>query len=125
MQRVPKKLGYRICVARSRPFITSAQVKNESPLQSSIFIELSMIGLELFDLMRLLLRLGNVDVCLLVAGRMNDIKTVLNQYFDLGEPLFMVWGAIVFLTKSTGARGINSKDYAEQVLTVSVFLGDT
>ena len=45
----------------------------------------------------------------------------------------MVWGAIgwgfksklVFLTKSTGTRGINSKDYAEQVLTVSIFLGDT
>ena len=44
----------------------------------------------------------------------------------------MVWGAIgwgfklklVFLIESTGARGINSKDYAEQVLTVSVFLGD-
>ena len=46
-----------------------------------------MIGLELFDLIRLLLRLGNVDVCLLVAGQMNDIRTVSNQYFDLGEPL--------------------------------------
>ena len=42
----------------------------------------------------------------------------------------MVWGAIdwgfksklVFLTKSTRTRGINSKDYTEQVLTVSIFL---
>ena len=62
--------------------------KNESPLQSSIFIELSIIELELYNLMRLLLRLANVNVCLLLVEQMNDIiKTVLNQYFDLGESL--------------------------------------
>ena len=64
------------------------KLKNESPLLSSIFIELSTIGLEFFDLMRLLLRLANVDVCLLHVEQRNDIiKTVSNQYFDSDESL--------------------------------------
>ena len=62
--------------------------KNASLLQSSIFTELLITGLESFDQTKHHLKLVNVDVYELHDDRVNDgIKIVSNQSIDQGEVL--------------------------------------
>ena len=130
VQRALKALGYQRCVACSRPFITPAQAKKR------VEFALAHLAWTVNNWARVVWS----DEASFMTGERGRIfitrrkgekhcQDCIKSIYRSGRTSFMVWGAIgwgyksklVFLTKGTpNQRGINSRDYSEQVLKASI-----
>ena len=128
VQRALKKLGYRRCVACSRPFINKAQRRKR----------LAWCLQHIYWTINNWARVIWSDEASFMTGERGRVfitrrknkrycADYIKSIYRSGRLSFMVWGVIgwgfksklVFLEKTAGARGINSKAYAEQVLQVN------
>ena len=126
--RALQKLGYRRCIACRRPFTNSKQ--QEKRIRWCTFMSKCTVNFWAKVIWS--------DECSFVTGERGRLyvtrrvhekfhPSCLQSIYRSGRTSFMVWGAIgwgwksklVFLERRHGKRGIDSYDYAEQILEES------